>query len=140
MHRQKKTTFLCNILLHLTVRFILMSLYRVSPLPINEIEVFRQQSDSISIPSSPSYGIDAPLGLLASNIFAPLYLYATLRGKFKAWETLLHDVAKDIDLHEPCLDCGCGRGMVLLMIGHLKKRLVTTNNQMYIKFIFRFSS
>jgi hypothetical protein len=45
-----------------------MSLYRVSPLPISKIEVFRQQSDSISIPSSPSYGIDAPLGLLASNL------------------------------------------------------------------------
>lgn len=116
-----------------------MSLYRISPEPVNEIEVLRQQQDPISIPTSPSYGIDAPLGLVASNLFAPLYLYSSLRGKFQVWETLLRDMSKDIDLCEPCLDCGCGRGMVLLMIGRLKKELINKNNQMYIKFILRFS-
>jgi hypothetical protein len=102
-----------------------MSLYKVSPIPINHIEVFQQQSDPIIIPSSPSYGIDAPFGLVASNIFSPLYLYATLRGKFKVWEALLHDMAKVVNISEPCLDCGCGRGMVLLMLGRLKKELAT---------------
>ncbi|CAF1238141.1 unnamed protein product [Adineta steineri] len=101
-----------------------MSLYRVSPIPIDHIEIFRQQTNPPSIPSSPTYGIDAPLGLIASLWSAPLYLYATLSGKFQVWEALLHDIVKDIDLSEPCLDCGCGRGMVLLMLARLKKELV----------------
>ena len=106
-----------------------MSLYRVCSPPLNEIEVYRQESDSISIPSSPTYGLDAPLGLLASNIFAPLYLYATLRGKFQVWQRILNDISKQIDLCEPCLDCGCGRGMVLIQIAHLKKEF--THNCSY---------
>ncbi|CAF1259523.1 unnamed protein product [Adineta ricciae] len=60
-----------------------MSLYRVSPIPLDHVEVFRQQSDPPTIPSNPSYGIDAPLGLIASSFAAPLYLYATLSGKFQ---------------------------------------------------------
>ncbi len=112
-----------------------MSLYRISAIPVNHIEVFRQQLDSISIPSSPSYGVDAPLGLVASFITAPLYLYATLHGKFQVWETLLHDIKKDIDICEPCLDCGCGRGMVLLMLGRLKKEQISMGIQTYVEFI-----
>lgn len=113
-----------------------MSLYRVSPIPVNHVDVLRQQPNPISIPLSPKYGIDAPLGLLASSIFAPLYLYATLRGKFQVWERLLHDIIKDVDINEACLDCGCGRGMVLLMLGRHKRELSTTNEQTYVEFIF----
>ncbi|CAF1645865.1 unnamed protein product [Adineta ricciae] len=106
-----------------------MSLYRVSPIPLDHVEVFRQQSDPPTIPSNPSYGIDAPLGLIASSFAAPLYLYATLSGKFQVWEALLRDLVKEIDLHEPCLDCGCGRGMVLLILARLKKEIRTKTNQ-----------
>jgi tRNA1(Val) A37 N6-methylase TrmN6 len=65
---------------------------------------------------------------MLSFFTAPLYLYATLRGKFQVWEALLCDMTKDIDLREPCLDCGCGRGMVLLMLARLKKELAITTN------------
>ncbi len=115
-----------------------MSLYKISPIPVNHIEVFQQQSDPIAIPSSPSYGIDAPLGLVASNISSPLYLYATLSGKFQVWEALLHDMTKVVDMCEPCLDCGCGRGMVLLMLGRLKKELATKGVQTYVEFVHSF--
>ncbi len=103
-----------------------MSIYQVSPAPVDHIDFFRQQSNSVSIPSSPSYGIDSPLGLAASLWTAPIYLYATLSGKFKVWEALLHDLPKDVDISEPCLDCGCGRGMVLLILARLKKELAST--------------
>lgn len=65
---------------------------------------------------------------MLSNIASPLYLYATLRGKFKVWEEVLRDMAKNIDFSEPCLDCGCGRGMVLVKLASLKKELATTTN------------
>ncbi|UJR38574.1 hypothetical protein I4U23_031240 [Adineta vaga] len=106
-----------------------MSLYRVSTIPIDHIKVFRQQSESPEIPSTPSYGIDSPLGLIASLWSAPLYLYATLSGKFQVWEELLKNIIKDINLNEPCLDCGCGRGMVLLMIARLKKEFRLENDR-----------
>ncbi len=105
-----------------------MSLYQVSPIPVNHIETFRQRPNPPAIPLSPTYGIDAPLGLVLSFFTAPLYLYATLRGKFQVWEKLLRDMVKDVDLSEPCLDCGCGRGMVLLMLARLKKELAITTN------------
>src|SRR4051794_26944356 len=105
-----------------------MSLYQVSPAPVNHIEAFRQQPNPPSIPSSPTYGIDSPLGLVLSFFTSPLYLYATLRGKFQVWERVLRDMIKNVDLSEPCLDCGCGRGMVLVMLARLKKELSTTIN------------
>lgn len=107
-----------------------MALYRVSPPPLDHVRIFCQQKNITGVPASPSYGIDAPFGLLASFLSAPLYLYATLYGKFQIWENLLQNISMDVNLSEPCLDCGCGRGMVLLMLARLKKKLATSNEQM----------
>jgi cyclopropane fatty-acyl-phospholipid synthase-like methyltransferase len=56
------------------------------------------------------------LGLLISAVFfllqAVIFLYATLRGKFRAWQKLLDQLALRGD--EQLLDLGCGRGAVLL--------------------------
>lgn len=66
-----------------------------------------------------SYGIDAPLGAVASLFCIPVYMYATLKGKFKVWDDLLD---QNPCLPEfPSLDVGCGRGMVLLKLALKKK-------------------
>jgi len=85
------------------------SLYRILRAPVNHIEIFRQETNPPAIPSSPTYEINAPLGLVLSFFTAPLYLYATLHGKFQVWEKVLRDMAKDFDFIDPCFDCGCGR-------------------------------
>ncbi len=72
--------------------------YWVSPAPVNHIEMFRWQANPLGIRRSPTYVIDAPLGMVLSFFTAPLYLYATLSGKFQVWEDLLYDMAKDVDL------------------------------------------
>lgn len=51
---------------------------------------------------------------------APLYLYASLRGKFDIWDKLLAELPADI-FELPALDVGCGRGMVLLKIAKYKQ-------------------
>lgn len=75
-------------------------------------------------PFKPSYGIDSPIGLLCSSILAPLYVYASLRGKFEACDRLLAEVPADI-FASPTLDLGCGRGTVLLKIAELKKQALS---------------
>ena len=80
------------------------------------------QSSSRPVPSKPSYGIDSPLGLVLSNILAPLYFYSSLKGKFDVWDNLLADVPSEI-MKAPTLDIGCGRGLVLLKTAQLKKNL-----------------
>lgn len=74
------------------------------------------------IPSDPSYGIDSPLGLVSSLFFAPLYLYASKKGKLEVWDNLLNDLPVEI-FSAPALDMGCGRGMVLLKIAARKKKV-----------------
>ncbi|GAB5593944.1 hypothetical protein Unana1_08844 [Umbelopsis nana] len=62
------------------------------------------------------------MGLLLSTLFAPLYIYTTLKGKFDMWKNLLSKVPDNVFI-EPCLDVGCGRGMVFVMIAKRKKSL-----------------
>jgi ubiquinone/menaquinone biosynthesis C-methylase UbiE len=57
-----------------------------------------------------------------SNITAPLYLYATLKGKFTLWDALIANIPDDL-LRQPTLDVGCGRGLVLLKMALGKKRI-----------------
>src|SRR3569833_61774 len=73
-------------------------------------------------PPKPSYGLDSPGGLLASNITFPLYLYASLHGKFQVWDDILSKVPDHVFVH-PSLDVGCGRGMVLLKVAQRKSAL-----------------
>lgn len=75
-------------------------------------------------PSKPSYGIDSPMGLCLSSILAPLYLYASLKGKFDVWDKLLAELPADV-FELPALDVGCGRGMVLLKIAKYKDDAVS---------------
>ncbi|KAJ5092829.1 hypothetical protein N7456_008690 [Penicillium angulare] len=78
------------------------------------------------VPPKPSYGIDSPVGLATSNIFFPLYLYTTKKGKFDAWDKLLDELPSDV-FNSPGLDLGCGRGMVLLKIAERKKKLAASS-------------
>jgi SAM-dependent methyltransferase len=73
-------------------------------------------------PSKPRYGLDSPMGLLASNIAAPLYLYASLKGKHDLWDSLLRKLPDGL-FQGPALDMGCGRGMVLLKVAQRKKAI-----------------
>ncbi|EFY85022.1 hypothetical protein J3459_010607 [Metarhizium acridum] len=43
-------------------------------------------------PSEPDFGLDSLPGLLFTLAGTPLYLYAALGGKFKAWHDVLDDV------------------------------------------------
>lgn len=52
-------------------------------IPENHIARLSTEQGAHDIPSNPSYGIDSPLGLIASNVLAPLYLYETTKGLLK---------------------------------------------------------
>jgi hypothetical protein len=82
------------------------------------------QSSSRAVPSKPSYGLDSPLGLVLSTVLAPLYLYASLKGKFDVWDNLLAHIPPEI-ITAPTLDIGCGRGLVLLKTAQLKKKALS---------------
>lgn len=99
------------------------TIYNVAEPPVNHCNAL--QSTARKVLSKPSYGIDAPLGLIMSNVLAPLYLYSTLKGKFDVWDKLLEAVPRDT-LAEPTLDLGCGRGLVLLKTAQLKRQLAGT--------------
>lgn len=99
-----------------------------SSIPEDHIERLSTEVGAHDIPSNPSYGIDSPLGLLASNILAPLYLYATTKGKFQVWDDLLANLPRET-YRAPTLDLGCGRGMVLLKIAQIKKQLAISELQ-----------
>lgn len=88
--------------------------------PDNHIEHFLILNRPV--PAKPSYGIDSPLGLVSSLFLAPLYLYASKKGKLEVWDSLLNDFPADI-FSAPALDMGCGRGMVLLKIAARKREL-----------------
>jgi SAM-dependent methyltransferase len=90
--------------------------------PLDYIAVTRLSSDKPATLARPTFGLDSIAGLLYSNISAPLYLYATLRGKSAVWDDLLAAIPDGI-FRAPTLDVGCGRGMVLLKVAARKKDL-----------------
>ncbi|KAJ8198322.1 hypothetical protein LV157_000626 [Aspergillus fumigatus] len=96
-----------------------------SSIPENHIARLSTEIAAHEIPSNPSYGIDSPLGLIASNVLSPFYLYATLKGKFQVWDDLLAHTPQET-FRAPTLDLGCGRGLVLLKIAQIKKRLASS--------------
>jgi ubiquinone/menaquinone biosynthesis C-methylase UbiE len=91
----------------------------------DHIQSIGQSANKPETPTKPSFGLDSPMGLLASNITAPIYLHASLRGKHVVWDELLAEVPDDL-FYKPALDVGCGRGMVLLKIAQRKKALAST--------------
>lgn len=98
------------------------NIYRVETPPSDWIQTIKSSADAPPTPSKPSYGLDSPLGCLASNIGAPLYIYASLKGKHDLWDRLLAELP-DSAFSGPSLDMGCGRGMVLLKVAQRKKRI-----------------
>ncbi|CAD0100401.1 unnamed protein product [Aureobasidium mustum] len=70
-----------------------------------------------------SYGIDSPLGLISSFVFAPVYLYATVKGKHAFWDQALTSLP-DSAFYGPSLDMGCGRGLVLVKTATRKRQLL----------------
>ena len=106
------------------------SIYKVEPPPQDWIKHIGSLPNPPSTPARPSYGLDSPMGLLASNIAAPLYLYASLKGKHDLWDNLLKTVA-DSNFEGPALDMGCGRGMVLLKVAQMKKAIQQSCSPVY---------
>jgi SAM-dependent methyltransferase len=98
------------------------SIYKAESPPKDWIKHMRSSSNPPATPTKPAYGLDSPMGLLASNIAAPLYLYASLKGKHDLWDSLLKNLS-DGDFEGPALDMGCGRGMVLLKVAQRKKAI-----------------
>lgn len=97
-----------------------MATYNSANEPENHIK--RLRTTNRPVPSKPSYGLDSPLGFIASSFLSPLYLYASLKGKFDIWDKLLDELPSEI-YTSPALDMGCGRGLVLLKIAQRKKAL-----------------
>ncbi|POR36767.1 Uncharacterized protein TPAR_03020 [Tolypocladium paradoxum] len=87
--------------------------HRHSP-PEDHIQTLARSNPQPAIPSQPDFGLDSLCGLLASSVAAPLYLYASLRGKLRVWRDIL-DGLPDSAFAGPALDIGCGRGVVLLV-------------------------
>ncbi|KAK6004788.1 hypothetical protein QM012_008650 [Aureobasidium pullulans] len=75
------------------------------------------------------YGIDDPRGLLLSFVFAPVYLYATVKGKHDFWDHTL-SALPDSTFHGSSLDMGCGRGLVLVKVAARKRSLHRTGPEM----------
>lgn len=96
--------------------------------PEDLVKTLVQSEDRPETPARPDFGLDSPLGLVASNVLAPLYLYATLKGKFDVWDEIL-DHLPELLLQAPSLDVGCGRGMVLLKTAERKKRLASAGSR-----------
>lgn len=95
------------------------------PAPEDHIQTINQSGKKPEALDKPSFGLDSPLGLLASGLTAPLYLHSSLRGKHVVWDELLAEVP-DALFYQPALDVGCGRGMVLLKIAERKKKLAAS--------------
>ncbi|CAG9946857.1 unnamed protein product [Clonostachys rosea f. rosea IK726] len=94
---------------------------RTSP-PKNLIQEFAASDPPPNLPSEPSFGLDSILGLCLSSFATPLYLYASLKGKFQVWDDLLASMPDEV-FHGPALDVGCGRGLVLLKVAERKQKL-----------------
>lgn len=88
-----------------------------------------QKEDTAGHPDSnktkASFGIDSPMGLISSFVFAPVYLYATIKGKHTFWDHTL-SFLPDKNFYGPSLDMGCGRGLVLTKVATRKRRLLQT--------------
>ena len=89
--------------------------------PEDHINTIKSSPNPPSKPSKPDFGLDSLFGLLASTITAPLYLYASLKGKFSVWDDVLASLPSETFTSAPTLDVGCGRGMVLLKMAEHKK-------------------
>ena len=94
--------------------------------PEDHIATIKSSPNPPSKPSKPDFGLDSLFGLLASSITAPLYLYASLKGKFAVWDDVLASLPSETFTSAPTLDVGCGRGMVLLKMAEYKKKLGIT--------------
>ncbi|CAG9977997.1 unnamed protein product [Clonostachys byssicola] len=94
---------------------------RTSP-PKDLIQEFTTSNPPPNLPSEPSFGLDSIFGLCLSSFAAPLYLYASLKGKFQVWDDVLASIPDEV-FHGPALDVGCGRGLVLLKMAQRKKQL-----------------
>ncbi|KAK2590184.1 hypothetical protein QQS21_012135 [Conoideocrella luteorostrata] len=94
--------------------------------PEDHIATISSSPNPPPTPSDPDFGLDSLLGLVLSLFAAPLYLYATCKGKFKVWDDILNALPRDIFL-QPTLDVGCGRGMVLLKMAQHKKKLLDSS-------------
>lgn len=101
------------------------NVYRDGSHPEDQISTIRHSADKPDIPEKPSFGLDSVAGLIYSNVLAPLYLYTSFRGKFAVWDEILEKIP-DSSFYAPTLDVGCGRGMVLLKIASLKKKLASS--------------
>lgn len=91
--------------------------------PEDHIKTIAASPNPPSRPAKPDFGFDSLFGLAASLIAAPLYLYATLKGKFKVWDDVLSALPDSTFADHPAIDVGCGRGMVLLKLAQRKKRI-----------------
>lgn len=103
------------------------SVYTVSPAPTDHILTLSSSANPPPTPSAPDYGIDSLLGLCLSFVAAPLYLYATLRGKASVWDDTLAALP-DSCFTGPVLDVGCGRGLVLLKLAQRKQSLSSSSS------------
>lgn len=99
------------------------SIYSVTPVPDNHIATIAASPDKPATPSSPDYGLDSLAGLIASFVAAPLYLYATLKGKSAVWDDIVDALPDSCFTSDPVMDVGCGRGLVLLKLAQRKKKL-----------------
>lgn len=98
------------------------TIYTTTPPPEDHIRTIAQ-SASPPKPTAPDYGLDSLFGLLMSFVAAPLYLYATLKGKSAVWEDLIAALPDSVFADAPVLDVGCGRGLVLMKLAQRKKKL-----------------
>ena len=97
--------------------------------PIDHIRTIAESESGSEIKQiiRPKFGLDSLLGLFASSFAAPLYLYASLKGKFQVWDEILKNIP-DSTFKGPSLDVGCGRGMVLLKIAQRKKLIAGSDH------------
>lgn len=88
----------------------------------DHVKTFKADQEKVAKASNgkAGYGVDSPLGFAASMIFSPLYAYATFKGKFQVWDSILAKLP-DQALTGPSLDAGCGRGLVLIKTAKAKQ-------------------
>ncbi|KAK7222123.1 hypothetical protein V2G26_010126 [Clonostachys chloroleuca] len=91
-------------------------------LPKDLIQELATSNPPPKLPAEPSFGLDSIFGLCLSSFAAPVYLYASLKGKFQVWDDVLATIPDEV-FHGPALDVGCGRGLVLLKVAERKQKL-----------------
>ena len=103
------------------------SIYNCDPPPQDHVAIIRASGTQPDALKKPSYGLDSPKGLMLSNVAAPLYLYASLKGKGDLWDNIIDKLSPE-QVAGPVLDVGCGRGLVLLKLAQRKKTLRLTGS------------